>query len=96
VDGPLNAQASTLAAAETKVGPYDTTLRDGERSLGVVMTPEQKLEIARLLDELGLNVPGTRRPDPLAVVKQSAIEKGRPVSGVEFRALAELATTAKQ
>jgi isopropylmalate/homocitrate/citramalate synthase len=33
---------------------YDTTLRDGEQSVGVVLTPPQKLEIARKLDELGV------------------------------------------
>jgi isopropylmalate/homocitrate/citramalate synthase len=33
---------------------YDTTLRDGEQSVGVVLTPQQKLEIARGLDELGV------------------------------------------
>jgi isopropylmalate/homocitrate/citramalate synthase len=36
------------------VGLYDTTLRDGEQTVGVVLDPEQKLEIARLLDELGI------------------------------------------
>jgi len=35
-----------------RVGLYDTTLRDGEQTVGVVLDPEQKLEIARLLDEL--------------------------------------------
>jgi isopropylmalate/homocitrate/citramalate synthase len=37
------------------VGLYDTTLRDGEQTVGVVLGPEQKLEIARLLDELGID-----------------------------------------
>jgi isopropylmalate/homocitrate/citramalate synthase len=38
-----------------KVGLYDTTLRDGEQTVGVVLDPEQKLEVARLLDELGID-----------------------------------------
>jgi isopropylmalate/homocitrate/citramalate synthase len=37
------------------VGLYDTTLRDGEQTVGVVLDSEQKLEIARLLDELGID-----------------------------------------
>jgi isopropylmalate/homocitrate/citramalate synthase len=36
------------------VGLYDTTLRDGEQTVGVVLAPEDKLEIARLLDGLGI------------------------------------------
>ena len=34
---------------------YDTTLRDGEQTVGVVLSPEQKLEIARKLDEAGIS-----------------------------------------
>jgi isopropylmalate/homocitrate/citramalate synthase len=37
------------------VGLYDTTLRDGEQTVGVVLDPQQKLEIARLLDGLGID-----------------------------------------
>jgi isopropylmalate/homocitrate/citramalate synthase len=37
------------------VGLYDTTLRDGEQSVGVVLTPEDKLEIARALDAAGID-----------------------------------------
>ena len=33
---------------------YDTTLRDGEQSVGTIFDPDQKLEIARLLDGLGV------------------------------------------
>ena len=36
------------------IGLYDTTLRDGEQTVGVVLNPEEKLEIARLLDGLGI------------------------------------------
>jgi isopropylmalate/homocitrate/citramalate synthase len=38
-----------------RVGLYDTTLRDGEQTVGVVLDADQKLEIARLLDELGVD-----------------------------------------
>ena len=37
------------------IGLYDTTLRDGEQTVGVVLDPEQKLEIAKLLDGLGID-----------------------------------------
>src|SRR5205823_5099489 len=37
------------------IGLYDTTLRDGEQTVGVVLDPEQKLEIAHRLDELGID-----------------------------------------
>ena len=34
---------------------YDTTLRDGEQTVGVVLGPQQKLAIARQLDALGVS-----------------------------------------
>jgi isopropylmalate/homocitrate/citramalate synthase len=34
---------------------YDTTLRDGEQTVGVVLSPQQKVEIALKLDELGVS-----------------------------------------
>jgi isopropylmalate/homocitrate/citramalate synthase len=59
-----------------RVGLYDTTLRDGEQTVGVVLDAEQKLEIARLLDELGID----------------RIEAGFPrVSDEDRRAVAEIA-----
>ncbi|MEE8181111.1 MAG: 2-isopropylmalate synthase, partial [Nitrosopumilaceae archaeon] len=38
-----------------RVRIFDTTLRDGEQSPGVSLTPEQKLTIAKKLDELGVD-----------------------------------------
>ena len=55
-----------------KVRIFDTTLRDGEQTLGVSLSPEQKLSIAKKLDVLGVD----------------AIEAGFPViSDGEFKAV---------
>jgi isopropylmalate/homocitrate/citramalate synthase len=48
--GTLNAPHAFSA----DVGFYDTTLRDGEQTVGVVLSPEEKLELARGLDQLGI------------------------------------------
>ena len=52
--GSLNNEAQ-VALGTPRVGIYDTTLRDGEQSVGVVLGSEEKLEIARLVDELGVD-----------------------------------------
>ena len=52
----LNARPDIRAAfPRTPVHFYDTTLRDGEQTVGVVLSPQQKLDIARHLDELGVS-----------------------------------------
>jgi len=38
-----------------RVRMLDTTLRDGEQTPGISLTPEKKLLIARKLDELGVD-----------------------------------------
>jgi 2-isopropylmalate synthase len=66
---------------------FDTTLRDGEQSPGATLTSFEKLEIARTLARLGVDVieagfPAAS-PDDLEGVRRIAIEVGNPLAGEE-------------
>src|SRR6201994_51225 len=43
---------------------FDTTLRDGEQCPGATMTFEEKLEVAEMLDDMGVDVIGAASPPP--------------------------------
>lgn len=63
---------------------FDTTLRDGEQSPGASLTSAEKLEIARALARLGVDIieagfPAAS-PDDLEGVRRIAIEVGNPPS----------------
>lgn len=64
---------------------FDTTLRDGEQSPGASLTSPEKLEIARALARLGVDVieagfPAAS-PDDLEAVRRISLEVGSPVPG---------------
>ncbi len=68
------------AAAQDRVLIFDTTLRDGEQSPGATMTLEEKLQIAALLDEMGVDI----------------IEAGFPIaSDGDFEAVSQIARLAR-
>ena len=64
---------------------FDTTLRDGEQSPGATMTSAEKLELARSLARMGVDIieagfPAAS-PDDLEAVRRIALEVGRPAAG---------------
>ena len=66
---------------ENRVLIFDTTLRDGEQSPGATMSHAEKLEIAELLDEMGVDI----------------IEAGFPIASEgDFKAVSEIARQSKQ
>ncbi len=70
----------TTASDTDRVFIFDTTLRDGEQSPGATMTHDEKLEIAELLDDMGVDI----------------IEAGFPIASEgDFRAVSEIAERSK-
>ena len=45
-----------MSSSKEIIKVFDTTLRDGEQTPGVSVTPKQKVEIASKLDELGVDI----------------------------------------
>ena len=43
-------------ADKDRVYIFDTTMRDGEQSPGASMSLEEKIQIARVFDELGIDI----------------------------------------
>jgi 2-isopropylmalate synthase len=54
-----------MSKAQDDIIIFDTTLRDGEQSPGATMTFEEKLQVAALLDEMGVDVIEAGFPDCL-------------------------------
>lgn len=75
-----NVSTSNEGANTDQVFIFDTTLRDGEQSPGATMTLEEKLQIAELLDDMGVDI----------------IEAGFPIaSNGDFEAVSEIARRSK-
>ena len=68
---------------EDKVVIFDTTLRDGEQSAGIGLTTEEKVDIARQLERLGVDVIeagfAASSPGDFQAVQTIAREVRRPV-----------------
>lgn len=78
---------------------FDTTLRDGEQSPGATMTSVEKLEVARALAKLGVDIieagfPAAS-PDDLEAVQRIAIEVGNPSNGDKAPVICGLARATK-
>jgi len=71
-----------------RVAIFDTTLRDGEQSPGFSMTPEEKLEMARQLARLGVDVIEAGFPISSPGEFEAARRVAREVSGPTICVLA--------
>src|SRR5512137_495645 len=84
---------------DTYIRIFDTTLRDGEQSPGATMTSAEKLEVARALARLGVDVMEAgfpaASPDDLEAVRRIAIEVGNPTDGSRAPIICGLARAAK-
>jgi len=81
MDSEQNRSPKAKARADKdRVVIFDTTLRDGEQCPGATMTFEEKLEVAELLDEMGVDI----------------IEAGFPIASQgDFDSVKEIARRAK-
>jgi 2-isopropylmalate synthase len=74
---------------------FDTTLRDGEQSPGATMTHEEKLEVAELLDQMGVDIieagfPIASEGDFLAVNEIARRTKNAVVCGLSRAAFKDI------
>jgi 2-isopropylmalate synthase len=74
---------------------FDTTLRDGEQSPGASMMLQEKLEIAKLLEEMGVDIieagfPATSNGDFAAVNEIARVVKTSTVAGLARAALEDI------
>jgi 2-isopropylmalate synthase len=79
---------------------FDTTLRDGEQSPGATMTSAEKLEVARALARMGVDVieagfPAAS-PDDLEAVRRIALEVGNPADGSRAPVICGLARATRK
>jgi 2-isopropylmalate synthase len=84
---------------ENYIRIFDTTLRDGEQSPGATMTSAEKLELARALGRLGVDVieagfPAAS-PDDLEAVRRIAVEVGNSSDGSRVPTICGLARASK-
>ena len=77
----MSGKKFTAMADKSRVYIFDTTMRDGEQSPGASMSLEEKIEISRVFDELGIDI----------------IEAGFPIASPgDFEAVSEISKILKK